>query len=155
MENRMLLILSLNKTLLQNLWKYCLSGFLCSVFLIQAQTGPYPNKQIKVVVSFTAGGTSDILAREVSTQLSQRFNVPVIIENKPGAAGNLGTEIVGKSAPDGYTLLVNSIGPIAINPTLFKSLPVNPQKELDPVALLAEVPTVLVVYPGLGVNTAA
>ncbi len=154
MENRMLLILS-HKTLLQNLWKCCLSGFFCSVFLIQAQTGPYPNKQIKVVVSFTAGGTSDILAREVSTQLSQRFNVPVIIENKPGAAGNLGTEIVGKSAPDGYTLLVNSIGPIAINPTLFKSLPVNPQKELDPVALLAEVPTVLVVYPGLGVNTAA
>ena len=118
-----------------------------------AQT--YPDKPIKFVVSFTAGGTTDILAREVANQLTLRWKVPVVVENKAGAAGNLGTEVVGRAAPDGYTLLVNSFGPIAINPTLFKSLNVNPQTELQPIALIAEVPTVLVVPTTMGINTMA
>jgi tripartite-type tricarboxylate transporter receptor subunit TctC len=118
-----------------------------------AQT--YPDKPIKFVVSFTAGGTTDILAREVANQLTQRWKVPVVVENKAGAAGNLGTEVVGRATPDGYTILVNSFGPIAINPTLFKSLNVNPQTELQPIALIAEVPTVLVVPTNLGINTMA
>ena len=118
-----------------------------------AQT--YPDKPIKFVVSFTAGGTTDILAREVANQLTQRWKVPVVVENKAGAAGNLGTEVVGRAAPDGYTLLVNSFGPIAINPTLFKNLNVNPQTELQPIALIAEVPTVLVVPTTMGINTMA
>ncbi|MEY3490212.1 MAG: hypothetical protein RL655_1780, partial [Pseudomonadota bacterium] len=67
----------------------------------------YPEKPIRLVVSFTAGGTTDILAREVANQLTQRWGVPVVVENKPGAAGNLGTEVVGRAAPDGYTLLAN------------------------------------------------
>lgn len=117
------------------------------------QAGNYPEKPIKFIVSFTAGGTTDILAREVANQLTQRWKVPVVVENKAGAAGNLGTEVVGRATPDGYTLLVNSFGPIAINPTLFKTLNVNPQTELQPIALLAEVPTVLVVPTTLGINT--
>ena len=72
----------------------------------------YPNRPIKIIVSFTAGGTTDILTREVANQMSMRWKVPVIVENKPGAAGNLGTEIVGRSAPDGYTLLASSSGQI-------------------------------------------
>ncbi|TXI09595.1 MAG: tripartite tricarboxylate transporter substrate binding protein [Polynucleobacter sp.] len=112
----------------------------------------YPNKPIKFVVSFTAGGTTDILAREVAQQMTVRWKVPVIVENKPGASGNLGTEMVGKSPGDGYTILVNSFGPITINPTLFKNLPVIPQRDLQPVALLADVPTVLVVPSSIGVN---
>ncbi|MEY4443585.1 MAG: extra-cytoplasmic solute receptor protein [Pseudomonadota bacterium] len=115
----------------------------------------YPEKPIRLVVSFTAGGTTDILAREVANQLTQRWGVPVVVENKPGAAGNLGTEVVGRAAPDGYTLLANSFGPIAINPTLFKNLAVNPHTELQPVALLAEVPTVLVVPTALGIQSFA
>ena len=102
--------------------------------------GNYPDKPIKIIVSFTAGGTTDILAREVANQMSIRWKVPVVVENKPGAAGNLGTEIVGRAPPDGYLLLANSIGPISINPTLFGNLAVNPQKALDPVALLGDVP---------------
>jgi tripartite-type tricarboxylate transporter receptor subunit TctC len=102
----------------------------------------YPEKPIKFVVSFTAGGTTDILAREVATQLTAKWNATIVVENKPGAAGNLGTEFVGRAAPDGYTILVNSFGPIAINPTLFAKLAVNPQKDLQPIALIAEVPTV-------------
>lgn len=113
----------------------------------------YPEKPIRLVVSFTAGGTTDILAREVANQLTQRWGVSVVVENKPGAAGNLGTEVVGRAAPDGYTLLANSFGPIAINPTLFKNLSVNPHTELQPVAMLAEVPTVLVVPTTLGIQT--
>jgi len=115
----------------------------------------YPEKPIRLVVSFTAGGTTDILAREVANQLTQRWGVTVVVENKPGAAGNLGTEVVGRAAPDGYTLLANSFGPIAINPTLFKNLAVNPHTELQPVALLAEVPTVLVVPTALGIQSFA
>ena len=118
-----------------------------------AQSETYPNRPIKMIVSFTAGGTTDILAREVANQLTQRLKVPVIVENRPGAAGNLGTEIVGKSAPDGYTLLVNSSGPISVNPTLFKNLAVNPLTDLDPVALLAEVPNVLIVPSSSKINS--
>jgi tripartite-type tricarboxylate transporter receptor subunit TctC len=112
----------------------------------------YPNKPIKIIVSFTAGGTTDILAREVGNQMSIRWKVPVLVENKPGAAGNLGTEIVGRAAPDGYTLLASSIGPISINPTLFGNLPVNPQKALQPVALLGDVPNILVVPASSGIK---
>ena len=113
----------------------------------------YPDKPIKLVVSFTAGGTTDILAREVGLQLTQRWGQPVVVENRAGAAGNLGTEIVGRAAPDGYTLLANSFGPIAINPTLFSHLPYNAQRDLQPVALIAEVPTVLVVPSVSGIQS--
>jgi tripartite-type tricarboxylate transporter receptor subunit TctC len=137
-----------------------LSAILAGLFTIFAiSTGvfaqsaaKYPDKPIKIIVSFTAGGTTDILAREVANQMSIRWKVPVIVENKPGAAGNLGTEIVGRSAPDGYTLLANSIGPISINPTLFGNLAVNPQKALDPVALLGDVPNILVVPSSSGIK---
>ena len=112
----------------------------------------YPDRPIKIIVSFTAGGTTDILAREVANQLSIRWKVPVIVENKPGAAGNMGTEVVGRAAPDGYLLLANSIGPISINPTLFGNLAVNPQKALQPVALLGDVPNILVVPTTIGVK---
>jgi tripartite-type tricarboxylate transporter receptor subunit TctC len=110
----------------------------------------YPEKPVKFIVSFTAGGTTDILAREVAAQLTTKWNATVVVENKAGAAGNLGTEFVGRAAPDGYTILINSFGPIAINPTLFPRLAVNPQKDLQPIALIAEVPTVLVVPTAAG-----
>jgi tripartite-type tricarboxylate transporter receptor subunit TctC len=112
----------------------------------------YPDKPIRIIVSYTAGGTTDILAREVGNQLSVRWKVPVVIENKPGAAGNLGTELVGRSAPDGYTLLASSSGPVSINPTLFKSLAVDPQKNLQPIALLGDIPNLLVVPSNSGIG---
>lgn len=140
-----------------NSWRQFASALLmvATTWSAWGQTANYPDKPIKFIVSFTAGGTTDILAREVANQLTQRWKVPVVVENKAGAAGNLGTEVVGRAAPDGYTLLVNSFGPIAINPTLFKTLNVNPQTELQPIALVAEVPTVLVVPTTLGINTMA
>jgi tripartite-type tricarboxylate transporter receptor subunit TctC len=86
----------------------------------------YPAKPVKIVVAFTAGGTTDIMARLLAQGLSDRLKQPFVIENKPGAGGNLGTEIVCRAPPDGYTLGINSVGPISVNPTLYKSLACNP-----------------------------
>ncbi len=118
-----------------------------------AQAGDYPNKPVRVVVAFTAGGTTDILARAVSQKLTERFKQNFIIDNKPGGGGNIGTEFAARSAPDGYTLIVNSVGPMAVNPTLYKKLNINPLVDLVPVVQIADVPNVLVVHPSLPVKT--
>ncbi len=115
----------------------------------------YPAKPVKVVVSFTAGGTTDVIARSVSQYLAEQFKQPFIIENKPGSGGNIGNEQVARSAPDGYTLTVASVGPMAINPTLFKNLKYDPLTELVPVILIADVPNVLVVHPDSPIRTFA
>lgn len=109
----------------------------------------WPNKPVKVVVAFSAGGTTDILARRVGQELAEKLKQPFIVENKPGAGGNTGTEIVVRSPADGYTLIVNSVGPIAVNPTLFPKLAYNPLTDLVPVVQIADVPNVLVLHPSV------
>lgn len=118
-----------------------------------AQSQAYPQKPVKVVVAFTAGGTTDILARTVAQQLTEKLKQPFVIDNKPGAGGNLGTELVVRSAPDGYTLIVNSVGPIAVNPTLYGKLPYNPLTDLVPIVQIADVPNVLVIHPSVPANS--
>lgn len=118
-----------------------------------AQSQAYPQKPVKVVVAFTAGGTTDILARTVSQQLTEKLKQPFVIDNKPGAGGNLGTELVVRAAPDGYTLIVNSVGPIAVNPSLYAKLPYNPLIDLVPIVQIADVPNVLVIHPSVPANT--
>jgi tripartite-type tricarboxylate transporter receptor subunit TctC len=113
----------------------------------------WPAKPVRVVVAFTAGGTTDILARNVGQQLSERLKQPFVVDNKPGAGGNLGTEIAVRAPADGYTLIVNSVGPIAVNPTLYPKLTYNPLTELVPIVQIADVPNVLVVHPSLPVKT--
>jgi tripartite-type tricarboxylate transporter receptor subunit TctC len=112
----------------------------------------YPARPVRVVVAFTAGGTTDILARSIGQQLSERLKQPFVIDNKPGAGGNIGTEIVVRSTPDGYTLIVDSVGPIAVNPTLYKGLSYDPLTDLVPIVKIADVPNVLVVHPSLGIR---
>jgi tripartite-type tricarboxylate transporter receptor subunit TctC len=112
----------------------------------------YPTKPVKIVVAFTAGGTTDIMARMLAQKLTDKFKQPFIIENKPGAGGNLGTETVVRAPADGYTLIINSVGPMAVNPTLYKNLPYNPLTDLVPVAQISDVPNVLVVHPSTGVK---
>lgn len=114
--------------------------------------GGYPNRPVKIIVAFTAGGTTDILARVVGQRLAERFKQPFVVENKPGGGGNIGTELVAKSAPDGYTLIVNSVGPMAVNPSLYPKLNFNPLVDLIPVVQIADVPNVLVVHPSLPVK---
>jgi len=119
---------------------------------ITAHAQGYPTRPVRVVVAFTAGGTTDILARSVGQQLSERLKQPFVIDNKPGAGGNIGTEFVVRSAPDGYTLIVDSVGPIAVNPTLYKGLAYDPLTDLVPIVKIADVPNVLVLHPSLGVR---
>ena len=118
-----------------------------------AQAQPYPAKPVRVVVAFTAGGTTDMLSRLVAQQLTEKLKQPFLIDNKPGGGGNIGTELVVRAAPDGYTLIVNSVGPMAVNATLYGKLPFNPLTDLVPVVQIADVPNVLVVHPSLPVKT--
>ncbi|MGZ5072199.1 MAG: Bug family tripartite tricarboxylate transporter substrate binding protein, partial [Usitatibacter sp.] len=113
----------------------------------------YPAKPVKILVAFTAGGTTDIMARTLAQRLTEKLKQPFIVENKPGAGGNLGTEIAIHAPPDGYTLIVNSVGPMAVNPTLYRNLAYNPLTDLVPVAQISDVPNVLVVPASLGTRT--
>ncbi|HZW23409.1 tripartite tricarboxylate transporter substrate binding protein [Noviherbaspirillum sp.] len=105
----------------------------------------YPAKPIKLVVPFPPGGTTDILARAVGGELSKAWGQQVVIDNRPGAGGNIGSEVVAKSLPDGYTLLMGTVGTHAINQSLYSKLPYDPVKDFAPVTLVASVPNVLVV----------
>ena len=121
--------------------------------LTWAQTTDYPSKPVRVIVAFTAGGTTDIIARAVGQKLSERLKQSFIIDNKPGGGGNIGTELAARAAPDGYTLIINSVGPIAVNPTLYKKLAINPLVDLVPIVQIADVPNVLVVNPSVPAKT--
>ncbi|MBR0870268.1 tripartite tricarboxylate transporter substrate binding protein [Bradyrhizobium tropiciagri] len=112
----------------------------------------YPSRQIRVIVPFPAGGTADSLPRILAEKLRQKWNQPVIIDNRSGAGGNIGAETVAGSAPDGYTLLASPPGPIAINQSLYAKLGYDPS-ELKPVALIGTVPNVLDVRPGFPAKT--
>jgi tripartite-type tricarboxylate transporter receptor subunit TctC len=118
-----------------------------------AQT--YPTRPIRLVVPFPPGGTTDILAREAGERLSVTLGQPVVIDNRPGAGGNIGADIVAKSAPDGYTLLMATVGTHAINPSLYSKMPYDHIKDFAPVVLVAGVPNVLEVTPSLPVNSVA
>lgn len=108
----------------------------------------YPDRPVRLVVSFTAGGTTDIIARLVGNVLAELWSQPVLIDNRPGAGGNIGTEQVARAAPDGHTLLVGSVGPLAVNQTLYRNLPYDVRRDFAPITLLAGVPNILVVLPG-------
>ena len=112
----------------------------------------YPTKPVHVVVAFTAGGTTDILARAVAQKLSETLKQPFVVDNRPGNGGNLGTQMVVRAAPDGYTLIVDSVGPISINQTLYRKLGYDPLTDLVPVVQIADVPNVLVVNPELPIH---
>jgi len=116
-----------------------------------AQT--YPVKPITIVLPFAAGGGGDMLARIVGAKLEQKLGKPIIVDTKPGGGGVIGTNIVAKSAPDGYTMLMGTSTPLAINVTLHKSLPYNPASDFIPIADVASVPFVLVVNPDLPIKS--
>jgi len=113
----------------------------------------YPAKPIRFVVAFPPGGGTDIIARSIAQKLAERFAQQVVVDNRPGAGGNVGTEIVAKAAPDGYTMLMGSAGPLAINASLFAKMPFDPIRDLAPVTLAASTPNVLVVHPSLPAGT--
>jgi tripartite-type tricarboxylate transporter receptor subunit TctC len=110
---------------------------------VHAQT--WPTQPVKIIVNFAPGGAADQLARLISPQLQQALGQPVVVENKGGAGGNLGGDLVAKSTPDGHTLLMSSGGMVSINPHIYPKMPFNPAKDIVPVAAVARVPFYLVV----------
>lgn len=126
----------------------CLLLAACTLALAQT----YPTKAIRYVVPFAAGGGVDTLARVVGAKLNAAWNVPVIVENRPGAGGNIGTEHVARSAPDGYTLLMTP-NSHAYNASLYSKPPYDPVKDFAPISLIATSPFLLVVHPSLPVKT--
>ena len=109
--------------------------------------GAWPNKPVRIVVPFAAGGTTDILARALAPELQRVFGQPFVVDNKPGAGGNSGAAEVAKAAGDGYTLLMGTVGTHAINPSLYPKMPYDHVKDFVPVTLVAGVPNVLVLNP--------
>jgi tripartite-type tricarboxylate transporter receptor subunit TctC len=123
----------------------------CAVALAQA----YPSKPVRMIVPFAPGGASDFVARIISPRLGELLGQSIVIENKPGASGNIGMEAAAKAAPDGYTIYLGNIGTIAINPAVFHDLAVTPQKDFVAITELADVPSILIANPSLPVNTVA
>jgi tripartite-type tricarboxylate transporter receptor subunit TctC len=118
-----------------------------------ARAQDYPSRPVTMVVPFTSGGSTEIMARLISLGLETKLGKPVIVENKPGAGTVIGSNFVAKSEPDGYTLLMGTSSPIAINVTVYKALPYNPATDFVPLAMVAESPFVLVVNNDLPVKT--
>jgi tripartite-type tricarboxylate transporter receptor subunit TctC len=120
-----------------------------------ATAQPYPNRLIKLVVPFAAGGPLDITARAISDKMSVSLKQPFVIENRPGAGGNIGTEVISRSAPDGYTLGMVLGTTLTVNPSLYKKLPFDPEKDLRTIAIPSTSSNMLVVHPSLPINSVA
>jgi len=118
-----------------------------------AQAQAYPAKAVRIVVPFPPGGTSDILARTIGPRLSAEWGQPVVVDNRPGAAGNIAAEHVARSPGDGYTLFITTVGIHAIHPTLYSKLPFDAIRDFTPVTNLVMLPTVLTVHPSIPVRT--
>ncbi len=127
--------------------------------LVAHAQSAWPNRPVRIVVPFSAGGTTDILARAIAPELQRVFGQPFIVDNKPGAGGNSGAAEVAKSPADGYTLLMGTVGTHAINPALYPKMPYDHIKDFAPVTLVAGVPNVVVMNPAsaqkYGINTLA
>ena len=119
-------------------------ALLAAPALVSAQDR-YPSRPIRLVVPFAPGGTTDVLARLVAARMGEQLGQQVVVENKPGAGGNIGADGVAKAPPDGYTLLLGTPGPLAINGSLFKSMPFNPQRDFAPIGQLIGIPSVFIV----------
>ncbi|WP_418128858.1 Bug family tripartite tricarboxylate transporter substrate binding protein [Variovorax sp. 278MFTsu5.1] len=119
----------------------------------QGGTGNWPSKPIRIIVPYPPGGSSDIIARAISQPLSEALGQPVVIDNKAGANGNLGADLLAKAPADGYTLMLCDLGALAISPSLYPKLPFDPSKDLRSVSMLAYSPHLLVVHPSVQANT--
>jgi tripartite-type tricarboxylate transporter receptor subunit TctC len=118
-----------------------------------ASAQAYPTKPIRLVVPFPAGGPLDVTARAIGQKLSEAWGQPVVIDNRPGAGGNIGADLVAKSAPDGYTILEGALSTHAVNVSLYGKMPYDPLKDFAPITLVATTPNVLVLNPSLPVHS--
>jgi tripartite-type tricarboxylate transporter receptor subunit TctC len=134
-------------------WHHVLLIFALFAFSESSRARDYPNRPVKVVVPFPPGGAPDLVGRTLAHRLQERLGQPFVVENRTGAGGNIAAEAVAKSAPDGYTLLATSDGPLVINPSVYKDLPFNPLRDFAPIAIAASAGLVLMACPTLPVST--
>ena len=120
-----------------------------------AQQAGFLNKTVRIIVPYTTGGSNDVIARLLAQQLQTQWGQPVVVENRPGAAGNIGSAEVAKAAPDGHTLLLTNINITSMNPALIANMPFDPQKDFAPISLLGTTTLALVVHPSVPANTVA
>jgi tripartite-type tricarboxylate transporter receptor subunit TctC len=126
---------------------------LAAVVPASAYAQAYPDKPIRLVVTFAAGGSSDVMARGVAKQLGDQMNASFVVENRPGAVGNIGAAFVAKAPADGYTLLFGTIGTFGIAPALYKTQPFDPINDFAPISKLHQLPNVLIVNSGLPIHS--
>jgi len=113
----------------------------------------YPQKPVRMIIPFAPGGASDFVGRIMQPKMNEFLGQPIVVENKPGAAGNIGAEAAAKSAPDGYTIFLGNVGSVAINPGVYPKLSITPTKDLVAVTQVVDVPSVLIVHPSVPANT--
>jgi tripartite-type tricarboxylate transporter receptor subunit TctC len=130
----------------------CTAALAAAFAMPPARAQDWPSKPIRIVVPYTPGGSSDIIARAISQPLAEALKTTVIVENRPGANGNTGTDTVAKAPADGYTLLLCDVGALAITPSVYAKLPFDPSKDLRGVGMLAYSPHLLVVHPSVPAN---
>ncbi|MGZ5127349.1 MAG: Bug family tripartite tricarboxylate transporter substrate binding protein, partial [Burkholderiales bacterium] len=131
-----------------------MAGFACcAANSIVWSAESYPVKAVRLVVPFAAGGSTDLLARNVAQGLNESWKQPVIVDNRPGGAGIVGSDHVAKSAPDGYTLLLGTVSTHAAAATLYTKLPYDPQRSFSPITEIAYIPQLLSVHPSIPVKS--
>ncbi len=136
---------------LPGLVAWVLAGVAGAVAPVAAQT--YPTKTIRIIVGYAPGGTTDIIARLIAPRLSASLGQPVVVDNRPGAAGNVGADVVAKSAPDGHTLQLGTAGNMTINPSLYANMPVDTIKDFQAISMIAALPNLMVVNPAVPAKT--
>ena len=129
-----------------------LISYFLTIQIATAQAQDYPVKPITMIVPFTPGGGTDIMARLVADKLGRALGQSILVDNRAGAGGTIGTELAARAEPNGYTLMMGSVSTISINPSLYKKLSINPIKDLAPVGLFASTPSVIAVPNSLPVN---
>lgn len=133
-------------------WIACVVGLWTGFALAATSQSSYPVRPVRILIPFPAAGAADTIGRTIGEPLSAALGQPVVIDNRPGAAGRLATEMLAKSEPDGHTLLVGGVGPLAISPALYKKLPYNAERDFLPITRVAEIINVMVVNVSLGVT---
>jgi tripartite-type tricarboxylate transporter receptor subunit TctC len=123
------------------------------VFSVQAQVAPYPDKPIRVVVTFPPGGSADAIMRMLVPRLNEKLGQQVVVDNRPGAGGNIGLSLVAKAPPDGYTLGVGAAGALSANVSLYAQMPFDPIKDFKAVSMLAAIPFVIIGHPSVNAKT--
>lgn len=139
--------------------KHRILNFACTVVLLMASAGAfaqaYPQRPVRVIVPYPPGAGTDIAIRLIAQRVSENWGQTIIVDNRPGAGAIVGTDAVAKAAPDGYTIGIGDIGPLAINPALYAKLPYNPARDFSPVTEVAKMPFMLVAHPSLGMSSVA